>query len=658
MSARLNPVLAALFGAVLLSAGCGGGSTPSSAPQASSSAPTASRANASLDKNAYPVFPNADAGADPAVPAEQGGKGFKGEGWQTNTDFDLIGDARAVKGGAYREAIYDFPGTLRVEGPESNTQLNYTIRGMMYESLLGLHPTTLDYIPVLATHWQVSADKMTYRFRLDPNARFSDGEPVVADDVVATWDFMMDKTLQDPSNQLVFGKFERPVAESKYIVSVHSKQLNWRNFLYFSGMLILPSHALKQVNGAAYLKDYNFKFLPGTGGYVVNDADVVKGKSVAIRRRKDYWADNQRRNIGLGNFDEVREIVVRDQNLAFEMFKKGDIDFYYASISRQWVQELNFDKVQQGLILKRKVFNDNPSGTSGLAFNTRKPPFDDIRVRQALAFLQNRQLFIEKLFFNEYVPLHSYFAGGIYENPNNPKDPYDPQKAISLLADAGWKDRDAQGRLVKDGQPLVVDLLYSQKQAETWLTVYQDDLRKVGIGLNLRLVTPETFFQLVMQRKFNLASMGWGSLIFPNPETQFHSKLADQNDNNNITGFKDKRVDDLCDLYDKEFDQKKRVDIIREIDGIVTNSYQYALGWDAPFQRFAYWNKFGHPDNYLSRIGDYSDIISFWWTDAGKQSALEVAMHDPSKKLDPGQVEDRSWQDFDKRQPTAAATPK
>src|SRR5262249_33362126 len=152
-----------------------------------------------------------------------------------------------------------------------------------------------------------------------------------------------------------------------------------------------------------------------------NDADIVKGKSVSIRRRPDYWGEKQRRNIGLGNFDEIREIVVRDQNLAFEMFKKGDIDFYYVNISRQWVQELNFDKVQQGLILKRKVFNDYPSGTQGLAFNTRNPPFDDLRVRQALTFLENRQLLIEKLFFNEYVPLNSYFAGGIYENPNDPK---------------------------------------------------------------------------------------------------------------------------------------------------------------------------------------------------------------------------------------------
>src|SRR5437879_5420769 len=176
---------AVLYFAVFLLAACSG-FKPGGSSEQPASTPTAPTTPVSVNKDDYPVFPDADAGADPSVPAEQGGKGFKGEGWETNTNFDLIGDPRAVKGGAYREPIYDFPGTLRVEGPESNSALNYTIKAMMYESLLGNHPTTLDYIPALATHWQVSSDKMTYRSRFDPNARWSDGHPVVADDGVAS----------------------------------------------------------------------------------------------------------------------------------------------------------------------------------------------------------------------------------------------------------------------------------------------------------------------------------------------------------------------------------------------------------------------------------------------------------------------------------------
>src|SRR5437870_7188780 len=121
---RLDGVAAGICAAVLITTGCGGGSSPSGPPSgaSTSNAPTASKSNVSLDKNSYPVFPNADAGADPSVPAEQGGKGFKGEGWETNTSFDLVGDPRAVKGGVLRNYILSFPGTLRMTGPEWNTQ--------------------------------------------------------------------------------------------------------------------------------------------------------------------------------------------------------------------------------------------------------------------------------------------------------------------------------------------------------------------------------------------------------------------------------------------------------------------------------------------------------------------------------------------------------
>src|SRR5262245_24662670 len=128
-----------LFALVVL-AGCGQ-PAPSDAPTSTPS--SSANSNASLKKEDYPVLPDADAGADPAVSAELGGKGFTGEGWETKTDFELTGDPRAVKGGLFRNAISDFPGTLRMGGPEWNTYVNYMIGDMVYETLLGLDPTTL-----------------------------------------------------------------------------------------------------------------------------------------------------------------------------------------------------------------------------------------------------------------------------------------------------------------------------------------------------------------------------------------------------------------------------------------------------------------------------------------------------------------------------------
>ena len=643
-----------LLGAVLVCA-CGGGTSREQQPQASNtSSAAASRGNVSTDKNTYPVFPNADAGADPAVSAEQGGKGFKGDGWQTNSDFDLIGDPRAIKGGAYREYMLDFPTNLRLLGPEANTQLNYMIGSMVYEGLLSVHPTTLEFFPSLATHWQVSPDKTTYRFRINPNARWSDGQPVIADDVVATWTFMMDKGLEDPMTALVYAKFEKPVAESKYIVHVKSKELNWRNFLYFSAsMQILPSHVLKTVSAANYIKDYNFKLLPGTGAYTIAEADIDKGKTITIRRRKDYWAEKDRRNVGMNNFDEVREIVVRDQKLAMEMFKKGDLDFYPPT-AKNWVEDLeNFDRIKRGVVQRRKVYNENPMGTVGLAFNTRKAPFDDVKLREAMAHLLNRPLIIEKLYYNEYVPIDSYYAGQVYANPNNPKVNYDPQLALKMLGEAGWTQRDAQGRLTKSGQPLSIELLYGSKTFEAAYTTYQEDLRKVGISLNLRFVTPETLFQLVGDRKFDLVGLAWGGLVFPNPETSYASALADQKSTNNITGVKNARIDALLPQYDREFDAQKRIAIIREIDGILANEHHYVLLWAPPYQRLAFWSKFGMPEGYLSRQGDSTDIPSLWWFDPQQEAALTKAMRE-NGSMPAGQTDIRYWEQYAKQHPVLA----
>ncbi|HEU5256179.1 MAG TPA: extracellular solute-binding protein [Vicinamibacterales bacterium] len=649
--------------AALLATACGGGtSREQQTPASNTSAPTASRANVSTDKNSYPVFPDADAGADLSVPAEQGGKGFKGEGWQTSMDFDLIGDPRAVKGGVLRDVMYSFPGTLRMAGPEWNTSTNYEINGLMYESLVGLHPTTLQFMPALATHWQIAPDKKTFRFRLDPNARFSDGTPVTSDDVVASWKFLTDKSLQDLFFYTEYNKLEQPVAESKYIVQIKAKTLDWKNFLTASGLRIFPAHILKDVNGAAYLRDYNFKLVPGTGPYIVNEGDIKKGASISIRRRPDYWAAKYRANVGLFNFDEIRLTVVRDQNLAFEMFKRGDRDYHYVAISQQWVQELNTPNFQRGLLVKQKVFNNYPQGTQWLAFNTRRQPWDDIRIRKAFTLLLNRDQLIKTLFFNEYVPLNSFYPGTEYENPNNPKNPYDPQQALALLAEAGWKDHDAQGRLTKNGQPLQVELLYDDKGGERWLTIYQNDLRKVGITMNLRLVSPETQFKMEMQRQFDLVYGAWGAgSVFPDPRPEYHSSTADIQNTNNITGIKDKRVDELCEAYDREFDAGKRVQILRDLDSALTNQYQYILQWYGPSQRIAYWNRFGTPRGTFSRVGDFSGSLSagipqMWWIDPDKSQKLDQALRDTSTKLETPPVEDRYWLDYSKTNKHDVAT--
>lgn len=609
---------------------------------------------------------NTPPGALPDVPAELGGNGFEAiaekHGWQTNNNYPLVGDTNAIKGGIIRLAMTEFPSNLRHEGKDANTVLNSLIQGLCYESLLGLHSMTMDWVPGLASHWKISDDKMTFWFRINPNARWQDGTRVTTEDVIQTWKLLVDPGILAPYTNELYNKYDEPIAESPYILRVHTKELNWRHFLYFAvSMAVLPAKELNQLEGPFYhdirnqpgkdtvktkgrdyIDKYQFKTFMGSGGYIVRPEDIIKDQSLTLTRRNDYWDKDNPLNRGTGNFDKIKFIVVADERLTFEKFKKGEIDLYYISRAQWWVEEFNFDNVKRGLIQKRKVFNYEPQGINGFAMNMRKEPFNDKRVRQAIAHLFNRKKLIEKLFYNEYLPLYSYFPASVYENPNNPKFDYDPEKAAKLLYEAGWTTKNSEGILMKNGKPFELNLQFARGQ-ERFLTVIQEDFKAAGIKLNLKESTPATMFKMVNERKFDIHFQSWTGLQFPNPESSMHSKTADPDNTTNLPGIKNKRIDQLCEEYNKTFDIKKRIAQIREIDSLAASEIGYALGWYAPYNRFAYWNKFGMPKGILSRTGDYLSAITLWWYDPKKDEALKEALKDPKKQLEVGETENRYW---------------
>lgn len=584
---------------------------------------------------------------DASVSAEDGGPGFTGEGWDTLMEFPAIGSAEAIKGGTITMYIPEWPVTLRLEGENWNTSFNYRANDLCMEGLVQSHPVTLETIPGLATHWWISEDKMTYRFRLNPKARWSDGKEVTADDVVATYKLKMDPGINMPSNILVFGKMNEPKALSKYIVEVTCKQLSWRNFLYFGGMGIMPAHQIS-IPGGEYLDLYQNKYPATTGPYAHDASTMEMNKSIDLVRRSDWWDKDNPAWMGLWNFDRYHFVVVQDLNLALEKAKAGELDYYPVNKSQWWAEELipsKVDAIKRGLIQKRKFYNHNPVGTSGLALNTTRAPLDDLRVRKALGYLRDRTTMIDKLFFNEYDPLVSYYQNGDGQNPNNVMVDYDPFRAVELLEEAGWTETGSDGIRVKDGKRLSFKMMYRSALSEPSLTVYKEDCFQAGIEIKLELVDNALHWKNVRDRQYDIASMAWGALIFPNPETSYSSKLAaPAAQNNNITSFADPRVDELLDEYDVEFDVMRRNEIIREIDGIVYNAHPYVLDWFNPAQRVFYWNKFGMPKWGVMRFKDQEDMMYTWWVDPIKAAQLEKAKKDSSMTLETTPIENRFWQ--------------
>ncbi len=607
---------------------------------------------------------------DMTTPAEAGGYGFEklaaDLGYSTYEmkpeEQIFFGDPRAKKGGLFRHITPRFPATMRTEGQNANYVENSTIAGLCYESLIGTHPVNLEFIPALATHWKISDDKMKFWFRINPDARWSDGREVIAEDVVATWDLHMDETILSPSDQLVFGKFERPVVEGKYIVAVVAKELSWRNFLYFGGMSILPSFYLNQIDGTDYLKEYQFKMLPGTGPYEIKEEDIISQESFTLTRRTDYWGKDDPANKYTSNFDKIKFIVVKDNNpLIFEKFKKGEADFYTVSGAREWIEECEADSLKpgetnwpyaldKGWVQKHKIYSEKPAGTSGFAFNMRKWPFDDKRVRMAFTYLYNREKMNEEMYYSEYSMMNSLYSGSVYENPDNEKVVYSPEKAAKLLNEAGYTSRNADGWLVhEDGRILRFELAI-QKGLDYMVTPVQQMMKEYGIDMQIKYIDGNANWKNLMERNFTIFMQAWNGLVFPNPETSLKSSLADENNTNNIGGFKNDRVDELLEEYDVTFDQASRVKIIREIDGIYSDIHPAAWGIARNYQRVLFWDKFGYPEYMVGRYtGDYRTVFTHWWFDEDKGKALEKAMKNGTE-LPKGEIDNMFWPEYLKEQ--------
>ncbi len=587
---------------------------------------------------AWAAAPSARAAQEPA-------------GWTAGADYPAIGDARAKRFPGSRLVIpwQTFPPTLRTDGPNSNLVETSTLHGFMYESLVQIHPETGEFIPGLASQWKVEAapdgKSQVFSFRIDPKARWSDGAEVTAEDVYRSWWHRTQEDRNDPMTRMTFFEdYEEPKVLDKHGIQVKTKELNWRLFLYFGGMLVFPARECG-LKGKDYLENWNWKLWTGSGPYTLKEENVRKGDSVTLARRADWWAEGERWGKNTYNFEQIKFLVVRDDELEYEMFKKGDLDWYLVNRAQRWVEDLPREEVvRKGWVKRRKVYNDGPQGFSGLCFNMREKPFDDRRVRLAFAHLFNREKLMEKLFYNEYEYLNTYFPGGGW-GADNPRVKFDPDRAEELLEEAGFKKRDAEGFLLgPDGKRFELTLELGSPILERIYLVVKEDFEKAGVKLNLKIIDRSTQIKKISDRQFKIHSQAWGGLLFPNPETSWRSDLADKSANNNIPGFKSPKVDELCLKYNVTLGRAEQTKIIQEIDRTIFEEHPYALGWYGPYLRFLHWDKFGHPGTYVTRLGSEIDreMALLWWADPEREKAMLEARK-AGRELPQGEVVVKPW---------------
>ena len=241
---------------------------------------TAALANAALANAAFANAAFANVGLPNADQVE-----IDGKTWTTNSQFEPLGSPDAVAGGKLRTSIPNFLPTLRNDGPNSNLTTITDIYALTHSSLLGIHPETLEWIPGVASHWIIEKkeDHQVFWYRIDERAQFSDGTPITADDVLASFEHLVDPDIKDPSmTKLYQDMYEMPVVHDERTISVKTKKLNWRLFLYFSAsVMIYPAEQIR-IPGDVYLDEFNWKMIPGSGPYELREDSIQQEISIKL----------------------------------------------------------------------------------------------------------------------------------------------------------------------------------------------------------------------------------------------------------------------------------------------------------------------------------------------------------------------------------------
>jgi microcin C transport system substrate-binding protein len=537
---------------------------------------------------------------------------------EADGEVDPIASPEARRGGIINIWGGPFPKSL-------NAFLDYNsfsieITGLLFEGLVGLHPTEDRPIGGLAKSWEISEDKRTFTFHLDPRARWSDGRPITAADLKFYYDTIMDPKNLTSLFRVDLSRFEPPEVVDDHTIRFTAREAHWMNFWTAGQTFAFPRHAWEGKN----FNDINFDFGVVSGPYEIGD--VKMNRFILLRRRGDWWGRAKRISTGRYNFDYIRYRPTDDRNKVLELLKKGDIDLYAIYTSEIWARQTDFPAARNNWIVRQTVFNREPKGFQGMAFNLRRPLFQDVRLRQALSLLFNREEMNEKLMYNSYFLLNCYYPD-LYPDNRNPDAPFygfDPDRARALLAEAGWK-ANAQGLLEKDGAPLRITILHHGEDLRH-LSIFQQDLRRVGIEATIDLVSYATFTKRVQGHDFDLIWRNWGSVRLTDPEASWSSKQADEIATNNITGLRDPEIDALIEAQKTEMDAGKRKEILRKIDNRLVQIVPYILMWQADRHRLLYWNRFGTPRTVLDKFNREDCVGTYWWYDPERARALGEAM--------------------------------
>ncbi|MFT5603538.1 MAG: microcin C transport system substrate-binding protein [Paracoccaceae bacterium] len=566
--------------------------------------------------------------------------------WISNLSDPVFASPQAKRGGRFRSFITTFPLSLRLVGPDSNGSFASYLRSNAL-GLVDIHPDTRKPIPMLASEWAFGADGKTVYYKLDPDVRWSDGRPVTADDYIFTLKFMRSPHIVAPWYNNYYSSVIVDVRKyDEHTIAITGAVPKPRDELLFEyGLRPTPKH-FHQLD-EHWVRNYNWLIEPNTGAYQI--AELRKGKYIEFDRKADWWGNHKRYLKHRFNPDHIRVKVIRDINMAYQYFAKGELDSFGLVMPAFWHKKAQGEIYDRGWVAKIKFYNDVPQPGQGMFLNEADPILTDKRVRYALAYASNIQKIIDTVLRSDYERLNSQFEGyGDYTNPTVLARGFDLDVANKLLDEAGWSERNAQGIRQKDGRPLSLRVTYMSSSHNDRLVILQREALKAGIDFQLQLLDASTAFKQILEKKHQVAWMGWsGGGLSPVFWEFYHSDNAHKPQTNNITSTDNPLIDAKIDAYRAAQKKSTRVALAHELQALIYEQGSFIPTFKVPYTREAYWRWLQLPEHFATRTSD-SVIDSmgsagglFWIDKQRKQQILD--MKDDNEEMDPLLIIDETW---------------
>ena len=532
--------------------------------------------------------------------------------------------------------------------------LNY-FGGLLYDTLMA------QSLEIAGTSHGLIADAFKYpddyssaTYRIDEKARWHDGQPITAEDVV--WSFNILKEHSQMHNRY-YANVTEAVAINEHEVEFRFDQTGNRELPHIVGDLpVLPKHWWEGTNAQGQTRDVTQPTLEpplGSGPYRIESFKA--GEEIVWKRVEDYWAAELPVNIGRNNFDRRKYTYFQEDTASWQAFTKGGLeDIRVENRAGRWATEYTFPAAQRGDVIKATFESTAGEPMQGYVFNTRRPQFQDRRVREALTLAFDFENLNRLQFHGLYKRTNSFFQGGelassgvpqskeleiletvrgevpeelftepfalpVYDNARSSREHL--QRASKLLAEAGWQRKG--NRLVNEkGEPFRMEFLSNSQDAERTTGPYIETLRRLGIDASLRVIDMSQYVNRVRSYDYDVISYVVMQSSSPGNEQREYwgSQAADMPGTRNVAGIKNPAIDKLIERVIFARNREELVAATHALDRVLLWEYYYLPQFHNSQIWIAYWNKFGLPPTQPGYVG--VDIDS-WWIVSAKENEIE-----------------------------------